>query len=242
MPAAFPGHGTPMNARPTKSSATNVSREEGAKMPSEERPADDDYFYRVAKGHGLPHDPFKAIVAPRPIGWFSTRDATGVVDLAPYSFFNAVCDRPPMIAFSSAGMKRTLRNLQQTGELVYNLATRPLAEAMNRSSSVVEADVDKLAFAGLTAAPCRLVGAPRVAESPAALECRLLQIVPLHDLDGVSADHYLVVAQVIGVHIDRRYLTKDGRFDLLAAHPIQRAGYLADYVDVTTMFQMSRPK
>jgi len=200
-----------------------------------------DYFYEVAKGHGLPHDPFKAIVAPRPIGWISTRDPEGRANLAPYSFFNAVCDRPPMLAFSSAGYKDTVSNIEKTGEFVYNMASKALAAQMNISSAPVAHEINEFELAGLTEAPCRLVKAPRVAEAPAALECKLIQIVPLRGLDGESANHFLTIGQVVGVHIDPRCL-KDGRFDLLAAAPILRAGYLADYAEIAALFQMTRPK
>jgi flavin reductase (DIM6/NTAB) family NADH-FMN oxidoreductase RutF len=200
-----------------------------------------DYFYEVAKGHGLPHDPFKAMVAPRPIGWISTRDEDGRVNLAPYSFFNAVCDKPPMLAFSSSGYKDTIANVEKTGEFVYNMASKALARQMNETSASVARGVNEFQLAGLREAECRLVKAPRVAEAPAALECKLVQIVELHGLDGKSAKHYLAIGQVVAVHIDPRCL-KDGRFDLLAAEPIERAGYVADYAEVTKMFQMERPK
>lgn len=199
------------------------------------------YFYEPGKGHGLPHDPFKAIVAPRPIGWISSVDRAGVVNLAPYSFYNAVGDRPPIVAFSSSGRKDSLRNIEETGEFVANLATRPLAQAMNQTSATFPHDVDEMAIAGLTPAPCRIIAPPRVAESPAALECKLLQVVHLHDLDGNPLEQYLTLGQVVGVHINPAYL-KDGYFDLVAAQPIMRAGYLADYVEVSDIFQMTRPK
>ncbi|HEX8446596.1 MAG TPA: flavin reductase family protein [Sphingomonas sp.] len=202
----------------------------------------DTHFYEPSAGHRLPHDPFKAIVAPRPIGWISTIGADGVVNLAPYSYFNAVCDKPPMILFSSAGRKDTLRNAQATGAFVWNLATRPLAERMNTTSAPAPADVDEFALAGLTPAPSRLIAPPRVAESPAALECRVLQIVELQDLDGASANHWIVVGQVVGVHIDPAFL-RDGLFDTAAAQPIMRAGYRGDYagIDAGSMFEMIRP-
>jgi flavin reductase (DIM6/NTAB) family NADH-FMN oxidoreductase RutF len=203
---------------------------------------DDMHFYEPATGHGLPHDPFKAIVAPRPIGWVSTVSAGGIPNLAPYSFFNTVCDKPPMIAFSSNGRKDSLVNVEATGEFVWSMATRALAEAMNASSATVPSDVDEFALAGLETAPGRLVAPPRVAASPASLECRLLQVLHLHDLDGRSAGHWLVIGQVVGVHI-RRSLLRDGLFDTGAAHPIMRAGYRDDYVEATpeTMFKMVRP-
>jgi flavin reductase (DIM6/NTAB) family NADH-FMN oxidoreductase RutF len=198
------------------------------------------HFYEPSKGHGLAHDPFKAIVAPRPIGWISTCDAGGRVNLAPYSFFNAVCDRPPMVMFSSAGRKDTVANIQATGEFVCNLVTRPLAEKMNRTSAALPHGVNEFEFAKLAAAPSRIVAPPRVAEAPAALECRLVEIVRLHSADGTTLDQYLTIGEVVGVHIDRAYL-KDGLFDLLATHPVQRAGYAADYTEATTGFQMKRP-
>ena len=198
------------------------------------------YAYDPADGHGLPHDPFKAIVAPRPVGWVSTCDVEGRVNLAPYSYFNAFCDRPPIIGFSSAGRKDSLANVEATGEFVWNLATRPLAEKMNLTSMTAPRGVDEMAMAGLTAAPCLRVRPPRVAESPAALECRLLQIIALTDLQGRSTDHFLVLGQVVGVHIDRRYLV-DGRFDTAAARPIARCGYRGDYAEVERLFEMVRP-
>jgi flavin reductase (DIM6/NTAB) family NADH-FMN oxidoreductase RutF len=198
------------------------------------------HFYESAKGHGLPHDPFKAIVAPRPIGWISTRDAEGRVNLAPYSFFNAVCDRPPMVMFSSSGWKHTVANIKATGEFVCNLVTRRLAEQMNLTSAALAPGVNEFEFAKLAAAPSRMVMPPRVAESPAALECKLVEIVPLHGADGSALDQYVTIGEVVGVHINRAYL-KDGLFDLLATHPVQRAGYTADYTEATTGFQMKRP-
>lgn len=199
------------------------------------------HFYEPGKGHGLPHDPFKALVAPRPIGWISTLDAAGRINLAPYSFYNALGDKPPIVGFSSGGRKDSIRNIEATGEFVANFATKTLAAAMNQTSAAVAHDVDEMALAGLTPAPCRIVAAPRVAESPAALECKLLQIVHLHDLAGNPLEQYIAIGQVVGVHIDKRYL-KDGLFDLVAAQPIMRAGYLADYVEIGDIFQMTRPK
>lgn len=201
----------------------------------------DFYFYQPAQGHGLPHDPFKAIVAPRPIGWISTQDRQGRVNLAPYSFYNAMGDNPPIVGFSSGGRKDSIRNIEETGEFVANLATKALAEAMNQTSAAVPHDVDEMVMAGLTPAPCRVVAAPRVAESPAALECKLLQIVHIHDLNGKPLEQYLALGQVVGVHIAHAYL-KNGIFDLPAAQPIMRAGYQHDYVEVSGIFQMVRPK
>jgi flavin reductase (DIM6/NTAB) family NADH-FMN oxidoreductase RutF len=202
---------------------------------------DDFHFYEPSKGHGLPHDPFKAIVAPRPIGWVSSRDAQGRVNLAPYSFFNAIADRPPMVMFSSGGWKDSVANIKATGEFVCSLVTRELAERMNLTSAALPHGENEFEFAGLTAAPSRIVAPPRVAESPAALECRLIEIVQLHDLAGSKLEQYVTIGQVVGVHIDRRYL-RDGLFDLLATHPVQRAGYTSDYTEATTGFKMDRPR
>ena len=199
------------------------------------------YFYEPSKGHKLPHDPFKAIVAPRPIGWISTRDSEGRINLAPYSFFNAVCDCPPMVMFSPAGWKDTVANIKATGEFVCNLVTRPLAEGMNQTSAALPRGVNEFEFAKLAAAPSRIVAPPRVAEAPAALECNLVQIVQLHSADGSTLDQYLTIGEVVGVHLDRAFL-QDGLFDLLATHPVQRAGYVADYTEATTGFKIERPK
>ena len=199
------------------------------------------YFYEPSKGHGLPHSPFKAIVAPRPIGWISTRDAQGRVNLAPYSFFNAFSEEPPVVGFSSYGRKDSLRNAEETGEFVANLATRPLAETVNLSSIAVAPGVDEMAMAGLTAAPCRLVSAPRVAESPAALECKLLRVIPIPSLDGGDTNNFLVLGQVVGVHLDPACL-KDGLFDITAARTIARCGYRGDYAEVERLFEMTRPQ
>jgi flavin reductase (DIM6/NTAB) family NADH-FMN oxidoreductase RutF len=198
------------------------------------------YYYDPRQGHGLPHDPFKAIVAPRPIGWISTVDAEGRVNLAPYSFFGAFNTNPPIIGFASEGYKDSVRNAAATGEFVYNLATRPLAEAMNKTSAPLPHGENEMSFAGLAAAPCKLVAPPRVADTPAALECKVLQIVQLRDSEGRELDTHLVLGQVVGVHIDTAYL-KDGRFDTLAANPISRAGYRGDYTTVGDMFEMFRP-
>jgi flavin reductase (DIM6/NTAB) family NADH-FMN oxidoreductase RutF len=197
-------------------------------------------FYDPAEGHGLPHDPFKAIVAPRLIGWISTRSPDGQPNLAPYSFFGAFASAPPIIGFCSEGRKDSLRNIEDTGEFVWSLATRPLAEQMNCTSAPVAADVDEFRLAGLTPVAGRNVSVPRVGESPASLECRLLRVMRLHDLLGSPTDNWLVLGQVVGVHIQNAYL-KDGLFDTRAAQPVMRAGYLGDYAQIGEMFQMFRP-
>lgn len=198
------------------------------------------HFYEPALGHRLPHDPLKAIVAPRPIGWISSVDPEGRVNLAPYSFFNAVCETPPIVAFSSSGRKDTQSNVEATGEFVVNLATRSLAEAMNVSSASVPHDVDEFQLAGLTPAPCRLVKPPRVAASPAALECKLLVTLPLKDLAGNPTPNTLIIGQVIGVHLATDCLT-NGLFDMVRAGTIARCGYQGDYAHVTELFPMFRP-
>jgi flavin reductase (DIM6/NTAB) family NADH-FMN oxidoreductase RutF len=204
------------------------------------RDMNDAYFYDPTQGHGLKHDPFKAIVAPRLIGWISTRSADGFINLAPYSFFGAFASFPAIIGFCSEGHKDSISNIEATGEFVWNLATKPLAEQMNRSSAPVGPKVDEFELAGLTAVPGRMVAVPHVGESPAALECKLLQIVRLYNLAGEAMDNYLALGQVVGVHIQNAYI-KDGLFDTQAAQPIMRAGYRADYAQIGEMFQMFRP-
>lgn len=196
-------------------------------------------FYAPRLGHGLPHDPFKAIIAPRPIGWISSLDAEGRPNLAPYSFFNAVHSRPPMLAFTSESMKHSAANAIATGEFTFNLCTRALFEAMNISSGDQPAGVSEFAAAGLEMAPGRMVKAPRVASSPAALECKVTQSFQFTDVDGKTLQGWMIIGQVVGVHIDDAYL-RDGRFDTLAAQPIARCGY-RDYAAVTEMFEALRP-
>lgn len=198
------------------------------------------HFYEPRLGHGLSHDPFKAIVAPRPIGWISTISPAGGVNLAPYSFFNAFCEKPPIIGFSSSGRKDSQRNIEATGEFVANLATMRHAEAVNQSSAAVPPNVNEMELVGLQPAPCRLVKPPRIADAPAALECRVLQILPIQDLEGLITGNTLILGQVVGVHIDKAFL-KDGIFDTAAARTIARCGYQGDYTEVASLFQMLRP-
>jgi flavin reductase (DIM6/NTAB) family NADH-FMN oxidoreductase RutF len=198
------------------------------------------HFYEPRLGHGLPHDPFKAIVAPRPIGWVSTIDAHGRPNLAPYSFFNAFCEAPPIVGFSSGGHKDTLRNAEATGEFVVNLATRNQAEAMNLTSAPLPPGASEFEAAGLAAAPSRLVRPPRVAGAPAALECKVVLVLPLKGLGGRPTPSTLVLGQVVGVHIAPAFL-RGGLFDLVAAGTIARCGYRGDYAQVTSLFEMLRP-
>jgi hypothetical protein len=201
------------------------------------------HSYQPRQGHGLRHDPFNAIVGPRPIGWISTRSASGVDNLAPYSFFNAFNYVPPIIGFASIGYKDTLRNIEETGEFVWNLTTRALAEAMNQSCAAVGPEVSEFALAGLTALASTMVEPPRVAESPVTFECKRTQILQLQGADGAQVDTWLVLGEVVAVHIDQALL-KDGVYDTAAAGPILRGGGPADYFAVgpEQLFQMHRPR
>jgi flavin reductase (DIM6/NTAB) family NADH-FMN oxidoreductase RutF len=200
------------------------------------------YFYEPVLGHGLAHDPFNAIVGPRPIGWVSTQGADGSVNLAPYSFFNAFNYTPPIIGFSSNGEKHSLRNARETGEFVWNLATRPLAEQMNASSAMAAYEVDEFELAGLAKAQSRLVKPPRVAASPVNFECKVADIIRLKSHEGVVANAWLVLGEVVGVHIDPALL-KDGVFDTFAAEIVLRAGGPTAYAAIgpETRFDMRRP-
>ena len=191
--------------------------------------------------HGLRHDPFKALIVPRPIGWISTVDGEGVRNLAPYSFFNAVSDRPPVVLFSSGGRKDSLANIEQTGEFTCSLATWDLREQMNLSSATVAPGVDEFELAGLEPAPSRFVKPPRVARSPAAFECRHWKTVELPAPAGSRTSYSVVFGLVVGIYIDESYI-KDGIVDVGAIRPLARMGYM-DYSVVTpeTIFSMNRP-
>jgi flavin reductase (DIM6/NTAB) family NADH-FMN oxidoreductase RutF len=200
------------------------------------------HFYEPAAGHGLPHNPFNAIIGPRPIGWISTRAPDGRLNLAPYSFFNAFAYTPPIIGFASTGAKDTLRNARETGEFVWNLATMPLARQMNVTAASLAPGVSEFELAGLTPVPSARVAAPRVAESPVAFECKVTQIVSLNDRNGEPVPSWVVFGEVVAVHIARRLLV-NGIYDTAAAHPILRAGGLDAYAEITPeiMFKMARP-
>lgn len=188
----------------------------------------------------LPHDPFKAIIAPRPIGWISSIDAAGAVNLAPYSFFNAVASSPvALLAFSSDGRKDSVANVEATGEFVWNMPTYALRDAMNATAAPLPHGASEFAHAGLETAPSRLVRPPRVAASPCALECRLVEVIRMKTAAGVPIDNYLVIGEVVGVHIDDAAIV-DGRFDTAALQPIARCGY-ADYAVVDRLFALQRP-
>jgi len=204
---------------------------------------DSTYSYQPRLGHGLPHDPFNAIVGPRPIGWISTRSASGVNNLAPYSFFNAFNYVPPIIGFASIGHKDTLRNIEETGEFVWNLTTRALADAMNQSCAAVDPEVSEFDLAGLRPVASTLVAPPRVAESPVNFECKRTQILQLQGADGAEVPTWLVLGEVVAVHIDLS-LFKDGVYDTAAAGHVLRGGGPADYFTVgpEQLFRMYRPR
>jgi flavin reductase (DIM6/NTAB) family NADH-FMN oxidoreductase RutF len=197
-------------------------------------------FYEPANGHGLPHDPFKAIVAPRPIGWISTKGRDGSVNLAPYSFFNAFSGRPPLVWFSSEGIKDSFTFARETGEFVANLVGRHLFEEMNATSVDAPRGVNEFGYAGLTPAPSRLVAPPRVAEAHAALECKVTELFEPKGLDGRPAGVHVCAGEVVGVHIDEAVLT-DGLFDNVKAGNVSRLGYF-DFSAIAETFAMRRPK
>lgn len=197
-------------------------------------------FYATERNdHGLPHDPFKAIVAPRPIGWITSRSANGEVNLAPYSFFNGVSSQPPVVCFASEGRKDSVTFIEETREFVCSLATYDLRLAVNETSAPYPRGVNEMLAAGLAPAPSRLVAPPRVAQAPCALECRWLQTVRLHDIEGRPLDSHVVFGQVVGVYIDDHFI-KHGRLDTAAMRPLARCGY-ADYAVVDAVFAMPRP-
>ena len=195
------------------------------------------FYDAIRNEHGFAVDPFKALIA-RPIGWLSTLSAEGVANLAPYSFFNAVSERPHYVVFGSSGYKDSLRNIEATGEFAVNVATYSIREAMNMSSSVVPSHVDEFALAGLTKAPCQLIKAPRVAESPANLECRLHKTMELPDDEG-KVSNWLVVGRVIGIHIADQFI-ENGRVNSRAMQMISRLGY-AEYATIDDVWRMRRP-
>ncbi len=197
-------------------------------------------FYTTAENdHGLPHNPFKALVAPRPIGWISSIAADGTFNLAPYSFFNGVATTPPVVMFSSDGRKDSLKNIEETGSFVCNLAVYRLRDAMNATSVPAPHGVSEFEIAGLTPVPSRLIDAPRVKEAPAALECRYLKTVPVPDIDGNQTANFMVLGQVVGVHIDDEMIV-DGRVDMVQLAQIARLGYM-DYAVVERVFSLDRP-
>jgi flavin reductase (DIM6/NTAB) family NADH-FMN oxidoreductase RutF len=194
---------------------------------------------------GLKHNPFLALVAPRPIGWVSTVNAQGVANLAPYSFFNAVASRPPIVMFcangnhADGGPKDSLVNARATGEFVWNLSTWALRQQMNDSSTAAPRGVDEFAATGLTKLPSHLVKPPRVAESPVHLECKVIQFVDLPPDEKTGSLNTVTFGRVVGIHIDDS-LVVDGRVDITRARPLARLGYL-DYASIDSVFEIKRP-
>jgi flavin reductase (DIM6/NTAB) family NADH-FMN oxidoreductase RutF len=190
-------------------------------------------FYEPKDGHGLPHSPFNAIVAPRPIGWISTRGSYGD-NLAPYSFFNAVAYTPPQVIFAG-DLKDSIRNIQETGVFATNVVPESLWHQMNATSAHLPRGTDEFTHAGVDKSECTTINCPRVTLSPATLECRLQQIVTLE-----GGEDFLVIGTVTGVHIRDEFLI-DGRFDLTRVRPMARLGY-KDYAVVTSVMALDRPK
>lgn len=198
------------------------------------------FFEPHQRDKGLfPHDPFKALVVPRPIGWIATVSARGELNLAPYSYFNAFSSHPPIVGFSSEGEKDSSTFAMETGEFTWSMATWELREPMNASAASLPRGQSEFAHARLETAPSRLVAPPRVAASPAAFECKVTEMVKLRDLDGSDSGRRLVLGRVVGVHIDERFV-KAGRVDAAAMRPIARGGY-DEYSVVEKVFSMPRP-
>jgi flavin reductase (DIM6/NTAB) family NADH-FMN oxidoreductase RutF len=189
--------------------------------------------------HGLPHNPWNALVSPRPIGWISTLSADGIANLAPYSFFNAVAGNPPFVMFSSTPRKHSLANIEATGEFAVNVATWDLRLQMNQSSAIYPPEVDEFEMVGLAKAHCRNIRAPRVAAAPAAIECILYQTIPLKPKSGLPSSTTIIIGEVVGIHIDDAILT-DGRVDSARMRPLARLGYM-DYSVTDKIFEMLRP-
>ncbi len=200
-------------------------------------------FYEPRKkNHGLPHKPFKAIVAPRPVGWITSMSAKGEINLAPYSFFNGVSDDPPIVMFASEGRKDSVSFVEETKEFVCNLATWDLREQMVQTSGPYPRGINEMKETGLEPALSVLVKPPRVKASPCALECKWLQTVRLNDINGQLTERYIVFGEVVGVYIDERFI-KDGLLDTAAIRPIARAGYHDYFVSTPeTKFAIRRPK
>ncbi|MFC4351261.1 flavin reductase family protein [Fodinicurvata halophila] len=204
-------------------------------------------FYKVGhhKEAGLPHNPFKAIVAPRPIGWISTINSTGGINLAPYSFFNAVSSAPPIVFFApngqsrESGIKDSQDNAERSGEFVTNLATWDLREEMNRTSAALGPTESEPEFAGLEMEASELVAPPRVKRSPVSLECRYLQTLELPS-DSEDEGNFVVFGQVVGIHIADHLVDANGLVKITDAKPISRLGYM-DYAVIEETFSMQRP-
>ena len=201
------------------------------------------YSYQPAQGHGLAHDPLNAIIGPRPIGWISSISGDGQHNLAPYSFFNCFSYHPPVIGFASSGWKDSVANISETGEFVWNLATLDNAEAMNQSSASLPHGEDEFVFSGLNMLASRWVKPARAAESPVNFECKLTQCIQLQDQYGQPFDSWLVLGEVIGIHIAENLLDENGIYQTAAANPILRAGGPSAYYSISdeNRFDMRRP-
>jgi flavin reductase (DIM6/NTAB) family NADH-FMN oxidoreductase RutF len=197
------------------------------------------YYTNEGRDLDFGHDPFKAIVAPRPIGWITAVNAKGEVNLSPYSFFNAISSRPNIVMFSSENKKDAVAFIEETGEFTCSLVTKALDQQMNLTSAPLPRGESEYRHAGLEMAPSRLVKPPRVAASPAALECKLLSIQQLRDIDGNEVPRWMVLGQVVAAYVDETFV-RDGRFDTAGANPIARCGY-ADYAEVSELFSITRP-
>ncbi len=187
----------------------------------------------------FPHDPFKAMVIPRPVGWISTMSAAGAVNLAPYSYFNAFSTNPMIVGFSSEGEKDSQVFAMESGEFVWSMATYPLREQMNATAAPLPRGESEFGYAALETAPSRLVKPPRVRASPAAMECRVTQMVEILDVDGKDTGRRLVLGRVVGIHVDERFV-KNGRLDAVGMQAIARCGY-DEYTLVERVFSMARP-
>ncbi|MEE9313775.1 MAG: flavin reductase family protein [Rhizobiaceae bacterium] len=197
-------------------------------------------FYTANEPHGLAHDPFKAIIAPRPIGWISSLDKDGGVNLAPYSFFNAVGDKPHLLMFSSGGIKDSAHNAIESKEFTFNFVSRSMKDQMNITSGGYEREVNEFEKAGLEMVAGETVSCPRVKGAAASLECKVIEIINPTMLDGTKSTYSMVLGQVTGTYIDDAMISDEGRFDTMKADPILRAGY-QDYVCLDEMFELKRP-
>jgi len=197
------------------------------------------YAYNQRDRQTLPHDPFKALIAPRPVGWISSRSRSGALNLAPYSFFNAFSSAPPILGFSSEQKKDSVSFIEETGEFTWSMATYALRHEMNLTGTTLPRGVSEFDYAGLETAPSQLVAPPRVAKSPAALECKVTDIIRLKNLDGDETHNYLVLGQVVGVYMNEAFI-QNGQFNTAQAAPIARCGY-SDYAVADAMFSIIRP-
>ncbi|RPA56160.1 flavin reductase family protein [Shewanella vesiculosa] len=204
---------------------------------------DNRYFYEPSKGHGLPHNPLNAIIGPRPIGWISSRNAQGQRNLAPYSFFNCFNYDPPIIGFASVGWKDSVANIVETGEFVWNLTTRNLAVQMNQTSAALPHGTDEFEFAGLTPIAGNIVKADLIAQSPVSFECKLSQCIQLTAANGDKIDSWLVLGEVVAVHIDKHLLSAEGIYQTALADPVFRAGGPSTYYGIAEelRFDLHRP-